>query len=281
MAHEFGAGPGPAGADPGFGAVADIWKRVTGEDISGGTPLWVNSFGDANRLLTRYRHGRVLFAGDAAHQQMPIGGQALNLGLQDAFNLGWKLASQVSGGAPDGMLDSYHDERHEVGRRVLANISAQATLLLGGPEVDPVRAVLGELIGIEAARRHLAGMISGLDVRYPADGADHPLAGARLPHFPLAGEAGEQTSTTALLRSGHGLLVDFTAAPGRLAALRSLVGSRSSRVRVAAGRPDAAPNLGALLARPDGYVAWAATAAADLSGPAGPEDALRRWFGRR
>ncbi|MHA6758338.1 FAD-dependent monooxygenase [Streptacidiphilus sp. PAMC 29251] len=103
-------------------------------------PLWVNSFGDANRQLTQYRHGRVLFAGDAAHQQMPIGGQALNLGLQDAVNLGWKLALQVGSRPPEGLLDSYHDERHAVGGQVLANIRAQALLLLGGTEVEPVRA---------------------------------------------------------------------------------------------------------------------------------------------
>ena len=265
MAHEYGAAPGPAGADPDFGTVSDIWKRVTGEDISGGTPLWVNSFGDASRQLSQYRHGRVLFAGDAAHQQMPIGGQALNLGLQDAVNLGWKLASQVRGHAPDGLLDTYHTERHEVGRRVLGNIRAQAALLLGGPEADPVRTVLGELIRIEAARRHLAGMISGLDIRYPAGGGDHPLVGARLPHLPLTTDGGGETSTTALLRSGRGLLVDL--------------------------------NPGTVLVRPDGYVAWAdpATGESLATGEArrpvryqrgwpavagaGLEDALGRWFG--
>ncbi len=147
-----------------------MWKRVTGEDISGGTPLWANAFGDASRQLTRYRHGRVLFAGDAAHRQMPVGGQALNLGMQDAFNLGWKLALVVRGKAPQTLLDSYHDERHEVGRQVLANIRAQSLLLLGGPEVEPLRDLLTELIGQEDVRRRLAGMISGLDVRYDVGG---------------------------------------------------------------------------------------------------------------
>jgi 2-polyprenyl-6-methoxyphenol hydroxylase-like FAD-dependent oxidoreductase len=163
--HEFSGAPGRSGRQPAFADVVAAWRRVTGEDISGGTPLWVNSFGDASRQLARYRHGRVLFAGDAAHQQMPVGGQALNLGLQDAVNLGWKLAVRVRDETADDLLDSYHRERHAVGKRVLDNIDVQAMLLFGGPEAEELRALLGELIGLEPVRRHLAGMISGLDIR--------------------------------------------------------------------------------------------------------------------
>ncbi|MFD1273405.1 FAD-dependent monooxygenase [Streptomyces kaempferi] len=134
-----------------------MWKRVTGEDISHGTPLWVNAFGDANRQLAHYRHGRVLFAGDAAHRQMPSGGQALNLGVQDAFNLGWKLAAVVRGRAPEELLDTYDTERHTVGRQVLANIRAQVELLLGGPEVEPARALLTELLAVDGVRRTWPG----------------------------------------------------------------------------------------------------------------------------
>ncbi|WP_308373481.1 SDR family oxidoreductase [Streptomyces sp. MUM 2J] len=171
MVHRFGTPPRGAG-EARFTDIVSAWRDVTGEDISHGIPLWVNSFGDASRQAGRYRDGRVLLAGDAAHQQMPIGGQALNLGLQDAVNLGWKLAATVRGRAPEGLLDTYHRERHAVGRRVLSNIRAQARLLLGGPEVEALRTVIGELTAHEPVRAHLAGMISGLDVRHGADHVD-------------------------------------------------------------------------------------------------------------
>jgi len=233
MVHEFdGAAPVP-GREPDFGAVVDVWKRVTGEDISGGTPLWTNAFDDASAQLSHYRHGRVLFAGDAAHRQLPVGGQALNLGLQDAFNLGWKLAlaarSEDGGTWTEQLLDSYHAERHPVGMRVLTNIRAQALLLLGGPDVEAVRSVFAELIGIEEARARLAGTVSGLDIRYDpgpdcgSDPAADELVGGRVPPEAL------DSAARAALRAGRGFLLD---------------------------RPDAA-TPGRLLVRPDGYVAWA------------------------
>ncbi|WP_306318224.1 MULTISPECIES: SDR family oxidoreductase [unclassified Streptomyces] len=167
MLHEYGRAPEPRAGDPEFGEVAAAWRRITGEDIGGGTPLWVNAFGNARRQADRYRRGRVLLAGDAAHAQLPVGGQALNLGLQDAADLGWKLAAQCRPGADPALLHSYHEVRHPVGRRTLANIEAQAQLLLGGPEVDALRTVTGELLALAPARRHLAAMISGLDAPYP------------------------------------------------------------------------------------------------------------------
>ncbi|WP_181808220.1 FAD-dependent monooxygenase, partial [Streptomyces shenzhenensis] len=200
MVHRFGTPPRTARIS--FADIVAAWRDVTGEDIAHGTPLWVNSFGDASRQAERYRAGRVLLAGDAAHQQMPIGGQALNLGLQDAVNLGWKLAATVLGRAPAGLLDTYHDERHAVGRRVLSNIRAQARLLLGGPEVESLRSVVGELTSYEKVRAHLAGMISGLDVRYgAAEGDEDTLIGSRLPELRLDSGA----STAELLRPARGL----------------------------------------------------------------------------
>jgi oxygenase len=273
MVHEFGRGARVRGGEPEFTEVADVWKRVTGENISGGTPLWVNAFGDANRQLTRYRHGRVLFAGDAAHQKMPSGGQALNLGLQDAVNLGWKLASVVRSRHPADLLDTYHVERHAVGGRVLANIGAQAQLLLGGADVDPVRTLLGELIADESNRVLLAGMISGLDIRYPVGDGDHPLLGARLPDTELLTRDGP-AGTTALLRTGRGLLLEFTAA--RPGPLQWIAGLWADRVIAVAARPVPAGPLKdtcGVLVRPDGHVAWAG------SGPDGALAALRRWFG--
>ncbi|MEH0424354.1 SDR family oxidoreductase [Streptomyces sp. B21-083] len=267
MVHEFGRPAGQRTGDPEFADIRDAWRRVTGEDISHGTPLWVNSFGDASRQLADYRHGRVLFAGDAAHQQLPIGGQALNLGLQDAVNLGWKLALQVTGRAPDGLLDSYHTERHAVGARTLGNIGAQATLLLGGPEVDPLRVVIGELVRHEPVRRHLAGMISGLDIRYDVDASGHPLLGARLIH-------------TYKPNPGRGVLIDLYGDEKHHAQLRRTALPWADRVDVVAGTPAPGgdlPAADAVLVRPDGHVIWVASA-----GPAGPAPlvtALRRWFG--
>jgi oxygenase len=270
MVHEFGAVAEPRTVEPTFDEVADVWKRVTGEDIRGGKPLWVNAFGDANRLLTGYRDGRVLFAGDAAHRQLPIGGQALNLGLQDAVNLGWKLALVAGGAARDELLDSYHAERHAVARRVLANIRAQAWLLLGGPEVEPVRAILGELITLDEVCTHLAAMISGLDIRYEVGDGQHPLLGLRMPHLQLTTVDGP-VRTSELLRGGRGVLLDLS---GDGAALSAAARSWAGRVEVVAARAgDALPGVESVLIRPDGYIAWVGPASS------GPERAMRRWFG--
>ncbi|MFJ8871683.1 FAD-dependent monooxygenase [Streptomyces sp. NPDC102473] len=275
MVHEFGSTAPVRTGDASFDEIVTAWKRVTGEDISGGTPLWVNSFGDTNRQLVHYRHGRVLFAGDAAHRQMPIGGQALNLGLQDAFNLGWKLAAAL-GGAPPELLDTYHDERHAVGRRVLANIRAQAMMLLGGPEVNPLRAVLTELIAHEDVRAHLAGMISGLDVRYRVGGPAHRLLGTRLP--PTRLRVGDrQPTTTELLRAPRcGLLLDLRDGPAGTPAATP-PDDRIAVVRAAPAHPGSAlEGVGRVLVRPDGHVAWAAD-----HGDDGLPAALDRWFGPR
>ncbi|MGI5450857.1 FAD-dependent monooxygenase [Streptomyces sp. CA-243310] len=280
MVHEFGRPAAPRSGAPAFDEVVDAWQRVTGEDIAHGSPLWVNAFGDANRQLARYRHGRILFAGDAAHQQMPSGGQALNLGVQDAFNLGWKLAAEVRGDAPDGLLDSYHTERHAVGAAVLANIRAQTLLLLGGPEVEPARTLLTELVALDGVRTELAGAVSGLGIRYPvtddADtgrpGTDHPLLGRRLPPSALDGPAGD--TTAALLRTGRGLLLDLGTGAGP-----ATVGPWADRVDHVTARPATGSPLTpgeALLVRPDGHVVWAGDPGTD---PRGTHTALRRWFG--
>jgi bifunctional oxygenase/reductase len=173
MVHRYDRPTTSCVGEPVFDEVVAAWERVTGEDISHGIPLWLNRFDDTRRQATRYRRGRVLLAGDAAHVQLPVGGQALNLGLQDAANLGWKLAARVTGRAEDGLLDTYHDERHPVGARTLTNIQAQARLLFGGPEVEALRAVFGELLKIDIVRAHLARWISGLDIQEtppPTDG---------------------------------------------------------------------------------------------------------------
>ncbi|QKW44429.1 SDR family oxidoreductase [Streptomyces microflavus] len=301
MVHEFGRTPRAAEAS--FADIVDAWHNVTGEDLSAGTPLWVNAFGDVSRQAERYRHGRVLLAGDAAHAQMPIGGQALNLGLQDAVNLGWKLAAAARGRAPARLLDSYHEERHEVGRQVLSNIRAQARLLLGGPEVTGLRAAIGELLPYEAVRARLAGMVSGLDIRYGGaltdagrpGGGPHGSAGWRLPPMTLnlrqpvaipaygSESEGSPVHTAALLRDARGVLLVAADEEERRELLTGVAGPFGRSVdavtlfRPAGGPGDPAEvfvGVDAVLVRPDGYVAWAGTSAAGL------EAALATWFVR-
>ena len=140
---------------------------VHGPEIEVGEVRWASRFGDSARQLERYRHGRVLFAGDAAHVHLPVGGQGLNLGLQDAVNLGWKLAATVRGTAPEGLLDSYHAERHPIAARVLVSTRAQAVLGVPDPDAAAVREVVTGLLAVPEARRALASELSGLGVSYP------------------------------------------------------------------------------------------------------------------
>ncbi|WP_370949740.1 FAD-dependent monooxygenase [Amycolatopsis sp. cg5] len=234
-----------------FDEVADWWEKLTGESLHGADVRWVSAFTDATRQVTEYRRGRVLLAGDAAHIHLPAGGQGLSLGVQDAANLGWKLAATVNGHAPDGLLDSYHAERHPVGARVLRNTLAQGMLFLNGEEVDPLRSVMAELIAIPDVARHLAGMVSGFDIRY--GDSEHPLVGSRMPDVALT----DGRTVAELLIPGRGVLLGV-----------ELTGWED-RVDTVPATPE---GHGAVLLRPDGYVAWA--------GPgAGLTEALHRWFG--
>jgi bifunctional hydroxylase/dehydrase len=271
---ERGAPPRRRAEPPSFTEVADAWQRLTGEDIHGGDPLWVSAFGDASRQVTRYRQGRVLLAGDAAHVHLPAGGQGMNVSIQDSANLGWKLAAVVGGRAPQTLLDTYHDERYPVGRRLLRNTRAQGMLFLGDESVEPLREVFRELTAYDEVTRHLVGIVSGLEVRYDMGAGGHPLLGRRMPHHELVG-AGGKTSTTELLRRARGVLLDLRVDPdpdlGRAAA------GHRDRVDVVRGQPHAAAaalrGTGAVLLRPDGYVAWTDPDGGDLP------TALDRWFG--
>ncbi|MET8524299.1 FAD-dependent monooxygenase [Micromonospora sp. NPDC005172] len=270
---ERGAPPQRRTAPPEYDEVASAWKRLTGDDISHGEPVWVSAFGDATRQVTRYRKGRVLLAGDAAHIHLPAGGQGMNASIQDTVNLGWKLAAVVRGRAPERLLDTYHDERHPVGRRLLMNTRAQGLLFLSGPEVQPLRDVITELIRYPEVSRHLAGMVSGLEIRYDVGGGTNPLLGARMPHVALVGDV---ASSTAALHGGRGVLLDTE----DNAALRRRAAGWRDRVDIVTATPAGEADIRrlagstAVLVRPDGYVAWAAPGShSDL--PA----ALDRWFG--
>ena len=270
-------------------------RRVLGADLPMSDPQWLTRIVGNSRQASRYRAGPVLLAGDAAHI-FGFGG-SLNTGLLDAINLGWKLAAQVAGWAPDGLLDSYHTERHLAGRRALLQTRAQKALSAGGEYAAGLRDLFGELMQEPDALRHVGSIMEGSDVRYqmPAGPArTHPLAGRFAPDLRLDGGA---TRVAELVRPARGVLLDLTGS-GAIAdffvpggggsisgvltpnsALASAASPWHDRVNVVAGRPVAGPPpAAAMLIRPDGYVAWAADPDADdLAG--GLPEALRTWFG--
>jgi 2-polyprenyl-6-methoxyphenol hydroxylase-like FAD-dependent oxidoreductase len=195
-------------------------KQIAGTDFGLHSPRWISRYNDAARQAATYRSGRVLLAGDAAHIHYPAGGQGLNTGVQDAFNLGWKLAAVVRGEAPDDLLDTYEKERHPVAARVLQNTRAQTALTRTDPQTDALRATFGDLIGIDAVNRRLGMMLTGLDIRY--DLGDGPqLLGERAPDLDLP----DGTRLYERLRDGRWLLLDE-------------------------------PGVQRMLIRPDGHVAW-------------------------
>lgn len=233
-------------------------RVFAGTDFGVHSPRWLSRFGDATRQAERYRVGRVLLAGDAAHIHPPTGGQGLNLGVQDAFNLGWKLAAEVAGWAPEGLLDSYHAERHPVGARVLDNTRAQITLLGADPGAAALRELFAKLMDFEEVNRYVTGMITAVGVRYDF-GEGHDLLGRRMRDVRL-----ERGRLYELMREGRGLLLDRTG-------LLSVAGwaDRVDHV-VDAGEELDVP---AVLLRPDGHVAWVGEDQQDLL------DRLPRWFG--
>ncbi len=242
-------------------------RRILGRDLDLVDPTSLTRFGDTTRQADRYRDGRVLLAGDAAHVHFPYGGLGLNLGLQDAVNLGWKLAAEVSGRAPDGLLDSYHAERHPAAAAVLDYSRAQLALLHPDRNVSALRELFGTLLAFPEVNRHLAGLATGTDTWYPTENA-HPLVGRFATDLVLKTQDGE-TRLSRLLHGGRGLLLDLSGDPrhARVAA------PWSDRVRVVTATTEDAP-ASALLVRPDGYLAWVA-----VDGGAGPAEALTTWFG--
>lgn len=233
-------------------------RAITGTDFGVHSPRWLSRFGDATRLAERYRVGRVLLAGDAAHIHPPAGGQGLNLGVQDAFNLGWKLAAQVRGWAPETLLDTYQTERHPVAAEVLDNTRAQLELSSAEPGPQAVRRLLTELMDFEVVNRRLIEKITAIGVRYDF-GAGPDLLGRRLRDIDV-----KHGSLYELLHRGRGLLLDRTE--------RLTVGGWSDRVDYL-GDPTAALEVPGVLLRPDGHVAWIGDDQQDL------DDHLSRWFG--
>ncbi|MDN3356397.1 FAD-dependent monooxygenase [Actinomadura sp. DC4] len=223
-----------------------------------GRPAWMTRFTDNTRLAGDYREGRVLLAGDAAHVHSPFGGQGLNLGLQDAANLGWKLAATLAGRAPGGLIDTYAAERRPVAARVLHNTRAQIALMNPVPERTPLYELFAELMDLDQVNRFLAEMISGVGVHY---GAGRTLTGHFVPDLTLEGPGRVRD----LFAAGRPVLLDLTDDP----AVRKTAAGWAGRLDVVTGSPAGTP--GPLLVRPDGYVAWA--------GERNLEEALTEWFG--
>jgi 2-polyprenyl-6-methoxyphenol hydroxylase-like FAD-dependent oxidoreductase len=253
-------------------------KRVLGVDVplrpaTQDIPLDLRRFcGINSRIASRYKAGRVILVGDAAHVHSPLGGPGLNLGLQDAVNLGWKLASVVAGRAQPALLDTYEAERRPAAERVIMHRRAQLALIRPGPEVTALRELFAELLADRHITRRLSDLVSGADNRYAAGLDEHPLVGYWVPDFGVANASGTRRIAE-LARGGRPLLVDLTDGGVVAAAAADIAGP----VTVAAGCPVGDVPATALLVRPDGYVAWASSAVKpDL-------DELRRvlthWFG--
>ncbi|GGG18049.1 FAD-dependent oxidoreductase [Rhodococcoides trifolii] len=229
-----------------------------GTDFGVHSPRWISRFGDATRLAEQYRVGRVFLAGDAAHVHPPVGGQGLNLGLQDAVNLGWKLAAAVHGWAPDGLLDSYHVERHPVAAAVLSGTRAQRAIMSFEPGPRAVRSLLSELMDLDGVNRYLVEKLTAIDIRYDFPG-DHPMVGRRLRDITMT-----RGRLYSLMHRGRGLLLDRT---GRLT-----VDGWGDRVDLVVDT-GADIDVPALLLRPDGHVAWVGDSAESV------REHLGLWFG--
>lgn len=252
---------------------------VYGTDYGAHSPTWLSRFTDMARQAATYRAGRVLLAGDAAHVHSPVGGQGLNIGVQDAFNLGWKLAQVVRRDSPDSLLDTYHAERHPVAARVLRDTLAQVALMRVDDRIEALRDIVAELLDMDEPRKRFAGRMSGLELRYDL-GDGHPLLGRRMPDLDLATATGARR-VFALLHAARPLLIglDPASAPD-IAADSAPWADRVRRIDATYAGAWELPVLGevappsAVLVRPDGYVAWVGEGSTD-----GLAEALRTWFG--
>ncbi|MEU8780795.1 FAD-dependent monooxygenase [Streptomyces sp. NPDC048637] len=261
--------------------------EICGTDCGVAEPRWLSRFGNATRLAARYRAGRVLLAGDAAHIHFPAAGQGLNTGLQDAMNLGWKLAAEINGWAPPGLLDSYHAERHPVGRAVTENTEVQTLLLeltLLPPYQRPaaaLRTLLTELLGIEEVNRRLAARISALDTVYPPTATcTGPLVGQRMPDVGLTAAGSAAVRAHELLLPGRFVLLDLAGDAQLSRTVTAGWGSQVTPFHVT--RHDHRTDLDGvreILIRPDGHIAWATRTPALPARRRERHHALTGWAG--
>lgn len=264
-----------ATGEPTLADLSEALIAVYGTDYGIHSPTWISRFTDATRQAEAYRKGRVLVAGDAAHIHPPDGGQGLQTGVQDAMNLGWKLAQVVKGTSPETLLDTYHAERHPVGARVLRNTMAAVALRREDERTKALRDTMAELLGMEEPRKRFAAMLSGLDIHYDL-GEGHKLLGRRMPDLDLVTENGPlrvftllHNARPVLLNLGEPGAFDITPWADRVQSIDAkYVGALELPVLGAVPAPTA------VLIRPDGYVAWVG----DLT-RLGLAEALTTWFG--
>ena len=272
MVTEKNVGPttGPTLRD-----LSEALVAACGTDYGIHSPTWISRFTDMSRQAAAYRKGRVLLAGDAAHVHSPVGGQGLNTGVQDAVNLGWKLAQVVKGTSPESLLDTYHVERHPVAARVLRTTMAQVALQRTDDPTEALREIVLELLGMEEPRKRVAAEMSGLGIRYDL-GEGHPLVGRRMPDLDLVTPDGPMRIFT-LLQNARPVLLNL-GAPGSFD-----ITPWSDRIKLVYAKYDGPwelPALGlvsaptAVLIRPDGYVAWVGDRT-----QVGLQDAMNTWFG--
>ena len=261
--------------EPNLDELREALVRAYGTDFGVHDPTRLSRFTDMSRQAASYRDGRVLLAGDAAHVHPPQGGQGLNVGVQDAVNLGWKLAQVVDTTSPESLLDTFHAERHPVGARLLHHTMAQVALSTPDERHEALRGTMAELLGMDEARTRFGAMMAGLDVHYDL-GEGHPLLGRRMPDLDVHTADGP-TRVFTLLHEARGVLLtptdlggfDFSPWAGRVRLVEATYEGNWELPMI--GEVAAPP---AVLIRPDGYVAWAG----DLTDPELPR-ALSRWFG--
>jgi hypothetical protein len=267
--------PHVGSGEPTLEDLRELLVAVYGTDYGIHDPTWITRFTDVTRQAAAYRRGRVLLAGDAAHVHSPVGGQGLNTGIQDAVNLGWKLAQVVKGLSPEGLLDTYHAERHPVGARVLRNTMAQVALMRVDDRTEALRDSAAELLGLDEPRKRFGAMMSGLDIRYDL-GEGHPLVGRRMPDLDLTTADGPLRLFT-MLHDARPVLLDLGGLGGfdtsswadRVPLVEATYEGRWELPAIGAV---SAPS--AVLIRPDGHVAWVGNGT-----QAGLADVLTTWFG--
>ncbi len=261
--------------EPTLRDLSEALIRVYGTDFGIHNPTWISRFTDMTRQAATYREGRVLLAGDSAHVHYPAGGQGLSLGVQDAVNLGWKLAQVVNGTSPQSLLDTYQDERHPVAARALQQTMAQTALQRQDERIKALVDVVSELATMDEPRRRLAGIMSGLDIHYDL-GEGHPLLGRRMPDLDLVTASGPlrvfellHEAKPVLLNLGEPHAFDLAPRADRVQLIDAeYVGEWELPVLGAVAAPTA------VLIRPDGYVAWVGDQT-----QLGLPESLRSWFG--
>ncbi len=266
----------PKSGEPTLGDLKDRLTEIYGNDFGVHDPIWLSRFTDMTRQAATYRDRRVLLAGDAAHVHPPIGGQGLNIGVQDAANLGWKLAQVVKGVSPEDLLDTYHAERHPVAARVLKNTMAQTALRRSDERTKALGDIIAELVVMDGPRKRLAAEMSGLGVRYDF-GDGHPLLGRRMPDLDIV-TANGSLRVFSLLHGARPALINFA---GRGSIDIGPWADRIQSIDAKYGGAWELPEIGvvsapsAVLIRPDGYVAWVGDET-----DSGLVDAMSKWFGR-